>query len=392
MEKDSKIEHVVVITTSYPHGKPGSEAAGSFVEDFVLELSKKVQVSVIAAGSINSRIESGNIIVYRFAVPKLPLSLLNPIYPGHWIPILLTLHRGYQALKISIRENRPDHIFALWALPSGCWAKIASRKYGIPYSIWALGSDIWGVGRLPFIRSVLRRILDTASNRYADGHKLTLEVQEICHRSCEFLPSTRKISYQPKKYSSSSGPYKLAFLGRWHPNKGPDLLLNALFLLNDRDWGKIAEIRVNGGGPLGATLQEMVNDLQAQGHPVYLGGYLGKDQATALLNWADYVLIPSRIESIPVIFSDAVKLETPIISTPVGDLPYLYDKYRFGLLAEQINAESFSRAIRIALDQKPSMYRNGLLKASEDFDLSQIVSRFLDSIVLRDSDSVIPGK
>ncbi len=44
-------------------------------------------------------------------------------------------------------------------------------------------------------------------------------------------------------------PYRLAFLGRWHPNKGTDLLLDALHQLRDEDWHRIEAVRIAGGAP-----------------------------------------------------------------------------------------------------------------------------------------------
>jgi hypothetical protein len=46
--------HVALVTTSYPDQQPGSEAAGSFVEDFAHALSEHARVTVIAASTADS--------------------------------------------------------------------------------------------------------------------------------------------------------------------------------------------------------------------------------------------------------------------------------------------------------------------------------------------------
>ncbi len=377
MDKDRKVDHVVVITTSYPDGPPGSEAAGSFVEDFVLELSKRVKVSVVAAGKTSSRVQMGAITIYRFAIPKIPLSLLDPKYPGDWGSILFTLYRGYKTLELAIGEHRPTHLFALWALPSGYWARVASWKYGVPYSIWALGSDIWGLGKIPLIRSVLRQVLINAANCYADGYELKDDVQKISDRRCDFLPSTRSIEINVQKRVSTSGAYNLAFLGRWHPNKGPDILLDALALLTESDWTRINEVRCFGGGPMDGEIRKKVDSLKRMGKPITLGGFLNKAQAVDLIAWSDYLMVPSRIESIPVIFSDAVKVGTPMIATPVGDLKSLFNRYDCGVVASEANAVAYCEAIKSGLFKNPSVFKSGLEEAREDFNLSEIVDTFL---------------
>ena len=80
-----------------------------------------------------------------------------------------------------------------------------------------------------------------------------------------------------------------------------------------------------------------------------IGSYLEKKEAAALIGWADYLMLPSRIESIPVIFSDAAQIRTPIIATTVGDLPALRKRYEFGVLAEDVSEDRYSRAIAAAL-------------------------------------------
>jgi glycosyltransferase involved in cell wall biosynthesis len=76
----------------------------------------------------------------------------------------------------------------------------------------------------------------------------------------------------------------------------------------------------------------MVEELRALGHPVNVGGYLDTAEATELIAWSDYLMLPSRVESIPVIFSDAAQLGRPLVATPVGDLPRLFGQHEFGIL------------------------------------------------------------
>jgi glycosyltransferase involved in cell wall biosynthesis len=96
-----------------------------------------------------------------------------------------------------------------------------------------------------------------------------------------------------------------------------------------------------------------------------------------LIAWADYLVLPSRIESIPVIFSDAMKIGTPMIATPVGDMPRLYDDYRFGVMAVSPNSGAIADAIRRACDSSPQQYTTGIARAARDFDLTKIVDQFL---------------
>lgn len=369
--------HVALITTSYPEHAPGTEAAGSFVEDFARELSHYVRVTVVAAGVADSLSVDGLLRVRRFAVPRLPLSLLNPIVPMHWIPIIKTIRAGNFALESLAQTDRPDYVLALWALPSGYWANKVANKHGFKYSIWALGSDIWTLGKVPLVRNILRGILMRADRRYADGIQLANDVEGICGLPCDFLPSTRRLPRIDRPAKARQAPYKLAFLGRWHKNKGTDLLLDALGLLKDTDWSRITELRLFGGGPLHQYVHSTVDAMKAQGRPVTVGGYLDKKAAAELIGWADYLLLPSRIESIPVIFSDAMQLQTPLISTPVGDLPRLFEKHRVGILATKANAQEFAKAMQQGLNENVTSFDVAIDLASKDFELRSIVREFV---------------
>jgi glycosyltransferase involved in cell wall biosynthesis len=369
---------LAIVTTSYPDAIPGNEAAGSFVEDFAAELSKSLPVSVVAAASEDSVSGDATLKVRRFSVPKLPLSLLKPQLPWQWSALARTLRAGRRALRACISEDRPQHVLALWVLPSGWWAEQEARRSGIPYSTWALGSDIWSLGRLPVVRHVLKRVLVSAHHNYADGLELCEDVERIADRPCSFLPSTRRLPKGFTRQVSGAPPYRLAFLGRWHPNKGVDLMLGALGRLTPQDWERIEEVRIFGGGPLERQVREKVARLEAGGRPVKIGGYLDKKEAAALIGWADYLMLPSRIESIPVIFSDAAQIRTPIIATPVGDLPALRKRYEFGVLADDLSEDCYSQAISAALADQPGRFMAGLEQVAGEFDLRTIARRVLD--------------
>ena len=341
-------------------------------------MSNSVPVTVLAASHNDSVESTANLTVRRFAVPRLPLSLLKPAKPSDWPAVLATLQVGRTALGQLIEDDRPDHILALWALPSGWWADSAGR--GVPFSTWALGSDIWTLGRIPLIRRKLKGVLRSADHRFADGLGLCADVERLCGKPCTFLPSTRRLPAARDSTVAAQPPYKLAFLGRWHPNKGTDLLMHALEALDDDDWGRIGEVRIFGGGPLSGQIQATAESLSAAGRPVSVGGYLDKSEAAKLIAWADYLLLPSRIESIPVVFSDALQLGTPVVATPVGDLPRLHERYDIGVLAGAASETAYAEAIRQAIRQDASCFGAGIERARLDFDLATIVARFLSDI------------
>lgn len=380
--------HVVLVTTSYPASPSGSEAAGSFVADFAHELAKHAKVTVVTAtaGPASVRTE-GSLSVHRFSVRRWPLSLLRPYHPADWWVIFATLRDGMRTLKNVVSGDHPDYIFALWALPSGYWAKAMLKRYGIPYGVWALGSDIWSLGRIPILRSYLCEVLTKADQCFADGLELAERVTKLSGAPCDFLPSARLLPKSHVRDLAESAPWRLAFLGRWHPNKGVDIFLESLGGLSDEDWDRIAEVRIYGGGPLEDAVNRLAAELQALGRSVTVGGYLDAAAAAELIHWTDYLALPSRIESIPVIFSDAAQTGRPLIATPVGDLPRLFDRNEFGVLADGVTVAAYTDALQSALRTNPAQFQPGLALLAREFDIASIAGRFAarleDEVVTR---------
>lgn len=378
------MKKIIVITTSFPIQEEGTEAAGGFVCDFVNVLSQTNVVTVIAPGGkdyLEKRKIGTNLSVQRYYSPNFPLSLLKIIKIDHWYHIIKILVSGRNALDKVLKREQYDHILALWVLPSGYWAKYASRKYNIPYSTWALGSDIWSLSRIPFIKGVLKNVLKKSTCNWADGYLLKKDVENLSKKKCGFLTSSRSLSVKwEDSREVQKTPHRLAFLGRWHENKGVDILLRSLNMLDEKSWQKIEVVNICGGGPLESLVKEEVNRLIQKGYPIKLGGYLNKNQATELLCMADFVMIPSRIESIPVIFSDSMQCLTPVISMPVGDLEYIIKKFDVGVVAKHVSSSAFAIAIGKALSSSPIKFKSNLVEAAQFFSIEKSVGRFIETV------------
>lgn len=368
---------LVVTTTSFPIQGDGSEAAGSFVLDICNELAKHTKLTVAAPGPNASTSENQDMRIVRFTAPFLPLSLLNPINPRHWLPILATMRAGQACLEAICKDGQTAHILCLWALPCGYWARKVKWSSSIPYSTWALGSDIWTLGKIPLVKAILRSVLREADHRFADGFLLKDDVERISGFPCEFVPSVRSLPIMESKQLVSAPPYCLSYLGRWHPNKGIDLFLDALLQLPAEAWLRIREVRICGGGPLQNLVETQVAKLQSNGRPVKLGGYLNKDEAAQFLYETDYLVLPSRIESIPVIFSDSLQAGCPLIASPVGDLPRLMRKYETGVLSASPDVFALTEALQRALAVSPKEYEQALTKARLDFSVERAAINLL---------------
>ncbi|MGY1773689.1 glycosyltransferase family 4 protein [Blastococcus sp. SYSU D00813] len=102
-------------------------------------------------------------------------------------------------------------------------------------------------------------------------------------------------------------------VGRLHPQKGYDVLLDAA-----GRWDDEPLVVVAGDGPLHAELQERIT---AERLPVVLLGR--RDDVADLLAAADLCVLPSRWEARSLTAQEALRSGTPLVATRTGGLPGL---------------------------------------------------------------------
>ena len=106
----------------------------------------------------------------------------------------------------------------------------------------------------------------------------------------------------------------------------------------------------------------------------------GPIQAQELSNYlasVSFLVIPSRIESIPVIFSDALQRGTPVVSTPVGDLAQLVGEPGCGIVAENLSPEALAGALKLAVAADGACYAASTASAYARFDIRKSVAQWL---------------
>ena len=374
---------ICVATTSFPaHPQDGRAAAGFFVRDFALALAQAgCSVHVLAQENPSGkRVEPRELSVTRFAwrmSDKRP-STLQLSSPNDLAPIATLMCGGVGALTRLSRRERFDCVLAMWAVPAGLWALAASVLGRAPYCVWALGSDIWDYGESALFRPLLRVILRRSVKNYADGMSLVKRVRHIAGTPCTFLPSARRLAPATPERPSSSDHRQFLFIGRWHPNKGIDILLEAMALLQAKK--SRAHLDVYGGGSLETKLKRIIEERALPASAVTLHGYIGPDEAARAIRSADCLVIPSRIDSIPVVLSDAVRLGTPVIATSVGDMGDVVSEHQCGLTCPAGDPAALAGAMRDFMETEPGAFHQGMAAATELFDVDRAARSFLEDL------------
>jgi len=302
------------------------------------------------------------------------LSGLRLYHPGDLLDIMSLMRGGGRGIKSFARDMGIEAIMAMWAVPSGWWGYQVKKSYGIPYAVWALGADIWTYSRYPMIRQAVRRVLRAADLLYADGMELARGVERIAGRPCAFLSTTRALPAKSAEAARLAGDLThFFFVGRWEPVKGVDVLVEAARLLADRR--QDFRLHLFGQGSLERFLTEKILEYRLADQ-VALGGYARPETVVAYLQACRCMVIPSRMESIPVAFSDALQMGTPLIVTDVGDMGELTREYDVGLVIPPEDPERLADAMENIMDEGVGRFRSGIAELAHLFSLEENANRF----------------
>lgn len=337
---------VLLISNRYPTG--ADDDASPFVPHFVNALERRgVTVDVLTPryGAVVPG-EPDN--VHRFATgSKTPVGSWRWANPISVLRLALFILRARASGSRLCRTHKYDHIFALWALPSGEFARGLSRKFDIAYSVWCLGSDINVWSRKRIVGRRIERILQGAACVFADGEELCERVVAQFAVPCTYLPSFRPLPPVPTNASLHVGDAtQFLYLGRIHRDKGVFELLRAFDLV--RQSLPEATLRFVGDGPAIAELKSMIG-LRFVSGAVRCDGRISATDVTAAYIGCNCVVIPTRSDSLPLVFSEAVQMSVPVIGTDVGDLGRLIRRYHVGMVTRSTDPRDLAATmIRMA--------------------------------------------
>ena len=368
-----------ILTSSFPANPGDAEAAaGLFVADFAVALAEAGhQVRVVAPDKPGEKRDPPGVKVSWFAwrgVDK-PLASLRPYLPGDLLATFSLFRQGARALDELCRRDPPDHLLAMWAVPAGALAVRSKRRFGVPVTTWCLGSDIWTLGRYPILRGQVRRVLRASDFVFADGLQLAADAQRIAGRPCEFMASGRRLNRAlDQKLAPPEPGVRFLFIGRYARVKGVDVLLEAMAEFSRRQ--PSGHLYLFGGGPLEAQIRARAERPDLRGR-VSVGGYADETAAVSWLAACDCVVIPSRMESVPVIFSDALQMGRPLIASDVGDMGALLRAHPAGLVVPSEDASALCAAMLQMAGEDRSRYAPRTKELAARFDPTKVADEWI---------------
>lgn len=370
-------KRICLITNRYP--AYADDVASPFVRDFHLGLKKReVEASVFTpyyetAGSDWLK----GITRFRWAGGRKVVGALNPFNFRELLHILSFLKQGKRQLLEHLEKTRPDACLALWALPSGWFALQGKRRLGIPYSVWCLGSDIYVWAQRPILKGLTRKVLLEADYLFADGFDLCQKVRELSGRDCAFLPSVRKLqSRRRQERTMDSSKFNFLYVGRWDARKGMDDLIRAFSQVAGRV--NSANLHVVGWGELEDRMRSLIAELKLTDH-VRIAGLVPTHLLVNYIQQADCLVIPSKSDSIPLVFTEALQMGTPLIVSDVGDMGKLVREFQLGKVFPPGDVEKLAQAMtEFAREERD--YSREIPEALKLLDLDRAVDDYLKAM------------
>ena len=165
-------------------------------------------------------------------------------------------------------------------------------------------------------------------------HSIVCLPTAIDFSSLEFIEISKKLSSKPKPL--------LGFIGRLSVQKNPQIILQAISLLQLNDC--YPELFIVGDGPLRIHLEEMVNELKLSDR-VRFFGFVSDQRKLELLHSIDIFIMPSFEEGCPIALLEAMGAGKAIIAANISSIREIVTHNKEAILINPQDVDSLKQAI-----------------------------------------------
>lgn len=212
--------------------------------------------------------------------------------------------------------GRVDIIHAHVGYPAGYIAGLISKEMRIPYIITEQMSPFphkYFINKSGRLISELREAYQGADKIIAISSALASAMEHHNLKEITVIPNlVDEEFFKPVDHSIRNQEFTFFSLGRMVPQKGIDILLKAFASMHSK-----AQLRIGGDGPHLNEYRRLARDLKID-HKIIWLGQLDKNQALKEYQNCDAFVLPSRHESMGVVFAEAMACGKPSIATICG--------------------------------------------------------------------------
>lgn len=172
--------------------------------------------------------------------------------------------------------------------------------------------------------------------------------------------------------ASAANKLVIAFFGRWSEEKAPDLFVEIVRKLAGH---RHLSFVMTGDGPLRDVILTRIKKYGLQDR-IYSPGFVA--DVTPLMRAADIVVLPSRIDGMPLAVLEAQALGKPVVASNIGSLPVMIEDGHTGFLCESGDVNAFCERI-LQLSRDADLRRRMKQAAQQHFEEKHDAERMLDS-------------
>lgn len=283
------------------------------------------------------------------------------------------LGSGFRQAVALAREARrigADIIHAHFAARACEDAMLAAWLSGVPFTFTAHGYDVHREPPADYaVRGEAAEAVVTVSE---DNARVLRDRHGVPAAKIRVIPlGVDTVRFRPE---GEPEPGLLASVIRLHPDKGPDVLLDAAEELLSRD----VEFRLEilGDGEMREALRRRLKGPLAE--RVRLAGWADERAVIDLLGRCSIFVLPSRAESLGVALMEAMACGRPVVATDVGGVPEVLGGDPCGVLVPPENPRALADAIASLLEDRErrrSLAEAGRRRVVQEFRLERSVAR-----------------
>ena len=203
---------------------------------------------------------------------------------------------------------------------------------------YAQNIDMTIVPSRPFAKTLLEQYGESPQRVSVIPHGVYTGRPQLQDRSAALASSGLPIEGQ--------GRFLVSFFGRLSEEKAPDVFVEIARRLKDH-----TEIYfcMTGEGPARPAVLKLIERYKLQ-RKIYAPGFV--DNFRTLMELSDVIVVPSRIDGMPLVVLEAQALGKPVVASAVGSVPEMIQDNESGFLCEPGDVSAFCQRI-LELFQSP---------------------------------------
>ena len=300
------------------------------------------------------------------SVPRETSTGIDASFPTYWsIPGRHVMHGAamYHSLRHYVEKIRRDFpfdvILAAWAYPDAVAAARLARHFGCPLVTNVLGSDMNYFARIPELAPAVRQALCQSHRVIAVSRALRDSVVEFGVPPDRVIAQHNGVDRETFKLQDRrevrarlglpEGRRTILYVGNWVPEKGVDVLVEAVGRLKERGRSDLL-LALLGSGPLEPALHGIVEKLGIANQV----RFCGRKPHAEIPDWmaaSDLFCLPSLREGCPNVVLEALSCGRPVVASRVGGVPELLDEAT-GVMAPPGDADALAAALDSTLNRE----------------------------------------